>query len=82
MGDMKKIFLLGYIVLISVILINILGSLIGLSNWFIFFEYLFNDGLLEAFREVGIISILYLAFIYPALLGLVIYIASKFKVRV
>lgn len=82
MGDIKKIFLIGYVILIFAIAINILASLIGLSNWFIFFEYLFNEGILDAFREVGIISALYLIFIYPVILGFVIYMASKLGLKV
>jgi len=64
-----KIFLAGWVVLVGAILINMIAKFIGIPTWYDFLEKVRELGFLLAFKNAGIISLIFLFGIYPTLLG-------------
>jgi hypothetical protein len=59
-------FIVGYIILSIAILVNVLSSKVGLGTWY---------DLLKNPKDVSILSIIWLVWLYPLTLGLSGYIA-------
>jgi len=73
----------GYGILIGAIIINIFASLFGLSTWFDYAEKIQSEGFAAASSSVGVLSLLFMYVVYPALLGgivlLIDYVLSSFS---
>ncbi len=68
--DLKEIIVTGYSVLIVAIVLNLLTSFFGMITWYLFVEQIGSEGLRNAFINNSIVSIGFLFFVYPLLLGL------------
>lgn len=68
MNQYIHIFIVGVVILVGAIIINLIASALGLSTWFKFVADVQADGF-AAFAKQGILSLLYLFVIYPAVLG-------------
>lgn len=73
-----KIFLAGWVILIVAIALNSLAVKFGISTWYPFLESIGENGLVKSFKEVSIISKLFLFLIYPFLLGAAGYLVLKY----
>lgn len=72
-----SIFLIGIIILIGAIIVNVIASILGLETWFSFINLIKNEGLKGAFKEITLISSIYLFLIYPFILGILGWLGSK-----
>jgi len=70
MSLILKIFITGFSILFVALIINILAGLLGISTWYDFLHLIREKGFLGAFKETSLISLIFLIFIYPFLLGL------------
>ena len=73
-----KIILAGWIILVAAILLNFLSVKFGISTWYPFTESIGKYGFVKAFKEVSLVSKLFLFIIYPFLLGFFGFISFKF----
>ena len=64
-----KIYLIGLAILVGAIIINYVGNLTGLNSWY--------DVFFKQTKDISIINWIFLLFIYPLLLGLIGYFATK-----
>lgn len=76
-----KIFLVGWIVLITAILLNIITMRLGITGWYQFFESVEKTGLIRAFNNLSPVPMLYMFIIYPFLLGVVGYFTFKALIK-
>ena len=61
--------LTGWAILIMAILLNGLANKLRLQSWYGYIQCIVDRGWLEATRETGVISVIFMYFIYPLLLG-------------
>lgn len=72
-----QVFLVGLAILVGAIIINFMALLAGISTWYTFINKIGELGLLKALTDENIISLLFLFFAYPFLLGSIGYYLSK-----
>ncbi len=65
-----KIFLAGWVILLIAIFLNFLAVKLDISTWYPFTESISKNGFVKAFKEITLVSKLFLFIIYPFLLGL------------
>lgn len=69
MSEKLKIYVLGVWVLMVAVLANIAASMFGVATWYDFIFQISKLGFVEAFLSLKFTSVLFLFFLYPALLG-------------
>lgn len=73
-----KLFLAGWVILVAAILLNFLAIKFGISTWYPFTDSISKNGFLKVFKELSLVSKLFLFIIYPFLLGLSGFLVLKF----
>lgn len=76
-----KIFLAGWLVLLGAIVINAAAGALGLPGWYDLLRSVGQAGLLNALRAAGLMGLVFLLLIYPALLGALAYLAAHLLLR-
>lgn len=72
-----KIFIAGWAILLSAILINLIAYRLNLATWYSFLATTQKIGILKALGKTPIASIVFLFGAYPFLLGAVAFFALK-----
>jgi len=75
---MTKLYIIGVTILLTAIVANSIAGYINLNSWYNFSNLIIEKGsFLKALKEQSLISILWLFFIYPLILGIGCLIAGK-----
>ena len=75
---MTKLYIIGVTILLTAIVANSIAGYINLNSWYNFSNLIIEKGsFLKALKEQSLISILWLFFIYPLILGIGCLIAEK-----
>tara|TARA_S200000501_G_C20338916_1_gene532342 strand:- start:155 stop:400 length:246 start_codon:yes stop_codon:yes gene_type:complete len=75
---MTKLYIIGVTILLTAIVANSIAGYINLNSWYNFSNLIIEKGsFLKALKEQSLISILWLFFIYPLVLGIGCLIAEK-----
>ena len=72
-----KILSVGWIILVTAILLNIAASKLSVDTWYPFLNEVSKTGFLKAFSKSSLLSKLFLFIIYPGLLGLVAFFSLR-----
>lgn len=72
--SITQIYGTGLAILIGAILINMIATFLGIATWYSYIHTIRASGFLQATKQIGILSIIFLYVIYPTILG---YIAHK-----
>ena len=73
---MFKIYFCGLVVLIIAIVVNILIKNLGVLTWYDFGSMFLVFGF-HSFKQISLLSICWLFFVYPFILGLSYFLADK-----
>jgi hypothetical protein len=74
-----KIFLAGIVVLVVAVILNLLANLFHLATWYTFLARISELGFAAALQSLKVFDLLFLAVLYPFLLGLAAYLViSRF----
>tara|TARA_B100001115_G_C15757254_1_gene370724 strand:- start:655 stop:891 length:237 start_codon:yes stop_codon:yes gene_type:complete len=73
---MFKIYFCGLVVLIIAIAVNTLIKNLGILTWYDFGTIFLVSGL-KSFKQISFLSICWLFFVYPFILGLSYFLADK-----
>ena len=73
---MFKIYFCGLVVLIIAIFVNILIQNLDILTWYDFGSMFLVSGF-QAFKQINFLSICWLFFVYPFILGLSYFLADK-----
>jgi hypothetical protein len=68
-----KIIILGYVILASAIILNVIANAINIATWYELIENIMQKGIIDAITKQKIISTIFQFIIYPAILGVVAY---------
>lgn len=66
---MLKLFIIGWVILITAILVNGIIGKLGVTGWYDFIQMLAEKGI-KTFTTLRFIDYLWLFILYPALLGI------------
>jgi hypothetical protein len=74
-----KVFIVGWGILITAIILNIVALRLGITTWYPFLDEVNKMGFYKSFLKLSIISKAFLFVIYPLGLGVVAYFIFKLK---
>lgn len=72
-----KILAVGWVVLATAIILNIIALRLGITTWYPFLDEVLKIGFIKAFVQSSFVSKLFLFIIYPLLLGLSAFLIFK-----
>lgn len=76
-NQLWHIYAVGFAILLGAMVINILATYLGLSTWYSFAGKIAGQGIGKALAEESILSMIFLFIIYPGLLGVIGYYATR-----
>jgi hypothetical protein len=68
-----KIYIAGLVVLFAAVILNLLANVLGVATWYSFLAQAGQQGFVAAVRSLNGFEIVFLAMLYPFLLGLAAY---------
>lgn len=75
--ELLQIYFFGIVILIFAIIFNFVAKVLKISTWYDFLLDIKEKGLIKSLSSQGILSLIFLFFVYPFLLGIVVYFILK-----
>ncbi len=70
-----EVFYFGYGILICAVMINVLGTYLGMNSWYDLLGSM-------TFFELSLVNMFWLIVAYPFLLGMAIYVLNTYKTKI